>query len=183
MKYKSEERLLSHYNSNVKYYSPVNQGILKQIFILKKLGLKKTSEVLDLGCGTGLAANYIQKKYRCNVTGIDCSEKRIVAAAKNSKCRFIVDDVNLAICYLDKKTYDLITAFETLEHLENPVAVLEQCKRILKPDGVLIGSVPLKHEYVAHLQYFNSLKDVEKKLGVKVFARFQLSYEYAFFTL
>ena len=43
--------------------------------------------------------------------------------------------------------YGTITAFEILEHLMNPLFVLEGCREVLRPNGVLYLSVPRRHPH------------------------------------
>jgi SAM-dependent methyltransferase len=43
--------------------------------------------------------------------------------------------------------YATITAFEILEHLMNPLFVLDGCREVLRPDGVLHLSVPRRHPH------------------------------------
>jgi len=40
-----------------------------------------------------------------------------------------------------------VTAFEILEHLMNPLFVLDGCRQVLQPDGVLFLSVPRRHPH------------------------------------
>ena len=43
--------------------------------------------------------------------------------------------------------YGTITAFEILEHVLNPLFVLEGCREVLRPDGVLYVTVPRRHPH------------------------------------
>jgi hypothetical protein len=43
--------------------------------------------------------------------------------------------------------YGTVTAFEILEHVMNPLFVLEGCREVLRPDGVLYLSVPRRHPH------------------------------------
>jgi SAM-dependent methyltransferase len=40
-------------------------------------------------------------------------------------------------------TFDLVVHSDTLEHIENPVHALEECRRVLKPDGAVGFTVPI----------------------------------------
>jgi SAM-dependent methyltransferase len=44
--------------------------------------------------------------------------------------------------YADQ-TFDLIVHSDTLEHVENPVKALSECRRVLKPGGLLAYTVPI----------------------------------------
>ena len=43
---------------------------------------------------------------------------------------------------LGASTYDCVVALEGIEHLENPWAFLRECRRLLKPGGILVLSTP-----------------------------------------
>jgi SAM-dependent methyltransferase len=47
-----------------------------------------------------------------------------------------------AIPYPDE-TFDLVVHSDTLEHVENPVHALQECRRVLKPGGALCFTVPI----------------------------------------
>ena len=40
-------------------------------------------------------------------------------------------------------SYDIVVHSDTLEHVQDPILALEECKRVLKPDGYLIFTVPI----------------------------------------
>jgi SAM-dependent methyltransferase len=50
------------------------------------------------------------------------------------------DMANLSI---DDNTYDLVLHSDSLEHVEEPLQALAECKRVLKPDGVCIYTIPI----------------------------------------
>ncbi|HEX4809852.1 MAG TPA: bifunctional glycosyltransferase/class I SAM-dependent methyltransferase [Bryobacteraceae bacterium] len=100
------------------------------------------NEVLDIGCGEGILA----AKLRANgnrVTGAD-----ILAQAANESAleQYFSVDLNHGIepmvHALHGKTFDRVLLLDVLEHLVRPEPLLEQCRRLLKPDGQLILSVP-----------------------------------------
>lgn len=45
-------------------------------------------------------------------------------------------------------SFDIITAFQTLEHIENPVPFLKAIQRALKPDGALVVEVPNRNDWL-----------------------------------
>jgi ubiquinone/menaquinone biosynthesis C-methylase UbiE len=169
IKYKQEADLLQHYNNNVNYSSPIIGNMENILSLYGDPHYPMSAKVLDVGCGAGHASKYIRDRYKCTVIGIDYSEKRIDLARKDSDCEFIVCDVNHVLKHFKDDYFDLIMAFETLEHLVDPSGVLHKCKRVLKPNGMIIGSVPLNHPYVAHIHVYSSAQDVENQLGVEVF--------------
>lgn len=104
-------------------------------------------DVCDLACGFGygaeaLAANGLVKSY----VGIDASTEAIAQANQ----RFAADARRYILASagaipLANQSVDTVVSLETLEHLVEPSLALGEFKRILRPDGVLVGSVPSKY--------------------------------------
>ncbi len=101
-------------------------------------------KALDIGCGTG---NYIRilREFGWNVYGVEPSEK----AAKIGKEKFGLDIRTGTL--LDHKfpenDFHFITMNHVLEHLYNPVEVLSEAKRILRPDGMILIRTPNINAY------------------------------------
>ena len=72
--------------------------------------------------------------------GIDVSEYAIDAIRTTFGRRVRVKNIETADLPLDH--YDVIAAFNVLEHLHNPHSVIEKAHASLREDGILIGSVP-----------------------------------------
>ncbi|NWF86725.1 class I SAM-dependent methyltransferase [Candidatus Bathyarchaeota archaeon] len=110
-------------------------------FMALKLRLK--GYVLDIGCGSGFFLR-LAKSHGYQVTGIDVSKTNI----KLAKEKFGLNDVYdiSAEELLSKKSwqrhFDIICLFDVLEHLENPVEVLHGLKKLLKPNGYVVCTVP-----------------------------------------
>lgn len=100
--------------------------------------------VLDISCGIGYGSKIIKENNAVSsYLGIDISPSEIEYAKENflsPEIEFSVGD----ICALDfpGQTFDSIVCLETLEHLENPVSAVKELSRVLKEEGLLIGSVP-----------------------------------------
>ncbi|OJJ16410.1 hypothetical protein BKI52_34550 [marine bacterium AO1-C] len=102
----------------------------------------KDAKILDVGCGNGnmslaLGAN------GCEVLGVDISPKAIFYAQKRNpypNVFFAVKDVNTLIA--DGKKYDAIVCSEVLEHLQHPEKLLQEIRKLLTPNGVLVVTVP-----------------------------------------
>lgn len=99
---------------------------------------KNSGKLLEIGCGEG---NFIKMAERYfSVSGIDISEYALSKAKK-----LFGDKVNIGnveTINLQPNYYDVIVAFNLLEHLKNPKKVIEKLYSALKKDGILIGSVP-----------------------------------------
>ena len=107
----------------------------------KLLILSKTfKNILDVGCGEGIITNYIKSLVNdVEIQGMDVSEN-IISKAKGS-----FPDINFTVGSIQQidipsNSYDLVTACEVLEHVENPLAALEELFRVSKK--YVIVSVP-----------------------------------------
>ncbi|KKT17596.1 MAG: hypothetical protein UV98_C0005G0010 [Parcubacteria group bacterium GW2011_GWB1_43_6] len=104
--------------------------------------LKPSDNVLDLGCGNGRLLQ-IFKEIDINYTGIDNSEKLIELAKKAYPgITFLVTDA-LHLPF-PSDSFDKIYSIAVLHHIpsqELRIKFLEEAKRVLKPDGLLILTV------------------------------------------
>jgi 2-polyprenyl-3-methyl-5-hydroxy-6-metoxy-1,4-benzoquinol methylase len=104
--------------------------------------------VLDIGCGAGLLGEALKARQPVEVFGIEMVEP----AACQARTR--LDHVmigNLEEMTLDfgPKEFDAIICADVLEHLRNPEHLLKQARGWLRPEGVLIASVPnVRHHTV-----------------------------------
>jgi len=179
IKYESEKKLIEHYDKNINYSSPIN-GALGSIFRYFDIDLTPFLTVLDVGCGTGYASEYVLNR-GCDVVGIDYSRQRILQANMLDGL-FISADINIILPYFGENLFDFIMLFEVLEHLENPNEVLKQCRRILKPDGLIFGSLPINSHYEAHLQVYSGIEDIKRRLvGLVDVSHFMDNRNFAFF--
>lgn len=97
-------------------------------------------EVLDVGCGTGLICYEIIKRGAKRVVGIDFSFGAIEVAKKthvHSGLSYYCEDIKK-----HRGKYDVIVSLGTLEHMDNPFAILKKLKTHLKPGGSLIVTCP-----------------------------------------
>ena len=116
---------------------------------------KKHGDLLEIGCGDGALLNKLQNIY--NIIGVDISGYAI-----NKICKII--DVNkIKSMDIEKEdienTYDIILAFDVLEHLKDPEKVIKKIKNALRKDGVFIFSVPNNYGFFGKImtRIFNYL--------------------------
>ncbi|MGF9917149.1 methyltransferase domain-containing protein [Paenibacillus ehimensis] len=130
--------------------------------------------VCDIACGNGYGSFIVKKNDRIHsYIGYDISEEAIAYANNN----YSADNIKFKTgnCYnldIGDHTIDTIISLETLEHLDDPTKALNEFQRILKSEGLLIGSVPTStYEEICtevygpnpyHLQQFSetALKDL-----------------------
>ena len=112
----------------------------KMDLIAKKLDLKPGMHILEIGCGWGVMANYLCKKYDVFVDGVTLSEEQYKYF--NSYCTHpklnieIKDYRNI----LGKNKYDRIYSVGCFEHVgkENYQTYYDKCYNLLKTDGIML---------------------------------------------
>jgi len=134
----------------------VRLGHLFRYNLAKRYCLNK--DILDIGCGYGYGSWLLSKQAR-RVVGIDSSDEVIVEARKryrNENLTFYVMDA-LDIDILGK--FDLVTCFEVIEHLNNPLPLVDKIFFLLREGGRVIASTP-NSKYTKsnpyHLQSFTT---------------------------
>lgn len=111
---------------------------LHQDLIATTLGLSPRENVLDAGCGRGVTASYIAKKYNVNITGIDLldfelEKAKSISNKENQNVNFLqMDYSNLTF---PENSFDALYTSETLSHSENIEKVLQGFLKVLKPGG------------------------------------------------
>lgn len=103
--------------------------------------MDKVNSVLDVGCGTGYVTRQVSDLAEI-VKGIDLDEDLIDKAKSASENPQYYDTGNIFDLPYDKKSFDLVIAADVIEHLKDDIRALKELKRILKPQGSVLLSVP-----------------------------------------
>jgi 2-polyprenyl-3-methyl-5-hydroxy-6-metoxy-1,4-benzoquinol methylase len=108
--------------------------------MLRTEGVVPPSTLLDVGCGGGAVAAFLQRAgYR--VTGIDTAEVLARKASQRSpEATFIVGDV--AHLSPDAGPFAAICLLDVLEHLADPLTMLHACRRLANADTLFVVTVP-----------------------------------------
>jgi 2-polyprenyl-3-methyl-5-hydroxy-6-metoxy-1,4-benzoquinol methylase len=93
--------------------------------------------VADLGCG-----NCWWNTFKAPVTGVDINERMLQWARRNERLADYRVTSNLAQTSLPSETFDIVITSETLEHILNLDQTLAEVRRILKPEGKYLITVP-----------------------------------------
>jgi len=102
--------------------------------------ISNNSEVLDVGCNTGLLGKQLLRK-KVIVDGIDINPKLIKIAQKHYRHTYIRDLYHPHL-NIPHHRYDYIVLSDILEHLPAPDKVLLDIHKYLKPNGMVIVSLP-----------------------------------------
>lgn len=120
------------------YYSPLIK--MKTNMISKMLEGKR---VLEVGCGTGNLIRFLSNN-ELELMGSDISEKYLnKAKKKNPSIDFFKADLLEDQSWnIFENFFDSVIASEVIEHIDDELKALKTIHSVLKPNGVLIVTVP-----------------------------------------
>jgi 2-polyprenyl-3-methyl-5-hydroxy-6-metoxy-1,4-benzoquinol methylase len=106
----------------------------------------KGKRVLDAGCGVGWGGALLRRAGAASVAGVDIAFDAIgYARTKAAGVDFVVADLG-RIPFSDG-SFEVITCFEAIEHVERQDEVLDELARVLEPGGLLLVSSPNPRVY------------------------------------
>jgi SAM-dependent methyltransferase len=99
------------------------------------------TKLLDVGCGSAWLAEHFR-----DYTGIDASPDAVAAA--RTKGRPIVEGSVDDPLPFDDAAFDGVVLKDVLEHVADPVALLAEVRRVLRPGGLVFASSPDAQRWV-----------------------------------
>lgn len=157
--------------------SKKDQWIPMPRFLLRKDAISRlvksiplqNKKILEIGFGAGEMLNWFHRKGGL-VTGVDFSESAREATNDRLKSE-VLNDIELYVDFkhLNKKSFDVVCAFEVLEHIEDDKTAINYWLEYLKPGGSLIISVPAhmskwckNDDWAGHIRRYekNQLKEL-----------------------
>lgn len=134
------ERLVTSFNNHFGKFEHLHRYALAREYVEGK-------NVLDIACGEGYGTNLLSQKAKM-ICGVDISNETIThAKEKYQKYNIEFKLGSAAKIPYDNNTFDVVTSFETIEHLVEQEEMFSEIKRVLKKDGILIMSSPEKNIY------------------------------------
>lgn len=123
---------------------------------------------LEVGCGTGFVLSGIAQAYpEMAISGSEIFLAGLSHAVKRVPSAHFMQMDARQVPFVDE--FDAIGAFDVLEHIEEDESVLAQLHRAMKPDGVLLLTVPqhprlwsASDEYACHVRRYTRLEIEEK---------------------
>lgn len=131
-------------------------GMLKRARAIERY--QPRGRLLDVGCATGNFINEMASRGAWEVEGVEPNDE----AAPYARERFglTVHTGRLTDVQLEAESFDVVTMWNVLEHLHDPMRNLEAMQYVLRPGGLFVFSIP-------NLEGF----------GVRFFGRFWMGWE------
>jgi len=147
--------------------------------------LSPFSSFLEVGCGTGFILKNLNSRFPLKqLAGVEYYQEALQIARQNNPTLHIAKKDALKMT--DRNKWDIIGAFDVLEHIEQDTKVLTNFKRALKSKGKIILTVPQhswlwskSDENAFHVRRY-SQKDLRRKM---LHAGFQVEYQTSFCAL
>jgi ubiquinone/menaquinone biosynthesis C-methylase UbiE len=101
-------------------------------------------QVADIACGTGYGTQMLAISGARDVHGMDLSKEAVAYCLEHSNAPNATYSVANAqkLTAISGKSFDIVVSFETIEHLPNVEAYLDEMARILRPGGTFLVSTP-----------------------------------------
>jgi SAM-dependent methyltransferase len=105
---------------------------------IARLGLPADARILDAGCGSG--RNMVELARLGAVTGVELSDTSVELARERGVGEVLQGSV--MEMPFDDASFDLAVSLDVIEHLEDDVGALRELRRVTKPGGALLVTVP-----------------------------------------
>ncbi|CAN5644187.1 hypothetical protein BH23PAT2_BH23PAT2_03850 [soil metagenome] len=126
---------MSNYSDSQFNFEDKNNSWYKTFYLVPE-----NSTVLDIGCSGGNFGQELIKQKNCIVDGIEINRDDIDIARKKLRN---VYELNIELNEINiNQEYDVLFMGDVIEHLADPVNALRKLKKLLKPEGVLVFSIP-----------------------------------------
>jgi 2-polyprenyl-3-methyl-5-hydroxy-6-metoxy-1,4-benzoquinol methylase len=106
--------------------------------------IRAGSSVIEIGCGSGVFSTFLPPG--CRYRGVEYN----VEAVRRARLRGLdVDQISIDEIALSLKAqFDVVAAFQVLEHVQSPARFLDSAVKLLKPGGMLIIAVPSEDSFM-----------------------------------
>jgi SAM-dependent methyltransferase len=108
--------------------------------IVEGFGLPHSAEILDVGTGTGTNLRMLRDLGFNHVAGVDQSPEAIRFCAEKGLGK--VEPGNVCALPFPDRQFDLVLATDVIEHVDDDLAALREIRRVVKPGGHLLLTVP-----------------------------------------
>ncbi|MDQ6841065.1 MAG: class I SAM-dependent methyltransferase [Actinomycetota bacterium] len=97
--------------------------------------------VVDMACGEGYGSEVLSRSAE-SVVGVEANPEAYAHARARYRRQNLRFERDLIETHGDPGTYDAVVLLQTIEHVQDPVRVLEQFRSITRPGGAVYVSTP-----------------------------------------
>jgi SAM-dependent methyltransferase len=121
-----------------------NEHFARYAFAARLCGGRR---VLDIACGTGYGSHALAAEAR-SVVGLDVAADAVAYAARSYRLPNVswLSGSGTSLPFRES-SFDVVVAFEVIEHLHDWERLITEARRVLTPDGVFVVSTPNKNFY------------------------------------
>lgn len=140
-----------------------NIQLIEDIFTRSGIDPGNMKRVLDIGCGVGFVARYLNDKYGVEVTGVDVDPEQVECAKEYSKEKEWVDFAvaDATQLPLEDNRFDLVVSFMVIHHIGDWQRMLQEVNRVLKRQGTYII-----YEITYPVLVVRALRAMTKRYGI-----------------
>jgi ubiquinone/menaquinone biosynthesis C-methylase UbiE len=171
-----EEYARMHELEDEYWWFVARRGLISTL--LRDLDPPKPATILDIGCGTGAMLDDLSG-FGC-VIGADFSPEALSYCrirGHDSGAQYRLARADARHLPFASNSIDIVTAMDIIEHIDDDKAALSEIERVLKPDGLLLATVPayqsLWSDHDLALHHFRrytsqGFRDVARRAGLRV---------------
>lgn len=112
----------------------------RQELIKELLVSEKPKNILDIGCGTGETISFLKTVFpEAKFFGVDVSTQAVKYTKARGHHAKVADALHLPFA---PNSFDAVLLLDVIEHIKKDVAVIKEAKRVLKPGGIIVITVP-----------------------------------------
>ena len=109
----------------------------------------ESGRLLDIGCATGNFLDGMRRHGHWDLHGVEVNQEAAMYARQRLGLNVFIGEVNQAA--FPDRYFDVVTLWDVLEHLHEPTRTLLEVRRITKPGGLLVISLPNADSFDARL--------------------------------
>lgn len=135
--------------------------------LMNALGISRFRDALELGAGDGgqsvTISRYCDRLICTELCESDAERNAHFRARIGPNVQYVVHDAQDLSAFADN-SFDLVFSSNMLEHVADPLRCLKECRRVLRPEGVMIHTMPTRtwklFNFALHLVRYWSLPGV-----------------------
>jgi SAM-dependent methyltransferase len=106
------------------------------LYELDKYGVRR-QRLLDIGCGNGFLLEEALDQGFTSVHGVEPSQDAVAKAGPRVATQIVCDVMRPGL--FEPGSFDVVCLFQVLDHIADPRALLEECRGLLAPGGLILA--------------------------------------------